>query len=238
VVWAPVPQPELVPGVAQRQPELVPGVAQRQLALDAPKPARPTVVRWGGQLDVHVLQPGEAASCAGYIAKYATKSTEACGGLMHRLSASDLERLRVRPHVEQLVRCAWDLATRPELRPLRLRRWAHALGFRGQCFTKSRRYSTTFTRLRQARHEHQLRRAHGGEPRDPWGRPIAEGASVEHTHWTFTGTGYRTLGDAWLAESAAARAREQRRVAREELRTGPPGRHEGRDIHITHGGAP
>ena len=89
---------------------------------------------------------GEAASCAGYIAKYATKSTEAVGGLMHRLSARDVEQLRVRPHVARMVRCAWDLATRPHLRALRLRRWAHALGFRGHCFTKSRRYSTTFTR--------------------------------------------------------------------------------------------
>ena len=36
-------------------------------------------------------------------------------------------------------------AAQPHLRELRLRRWAHALGFRGHCFTKSRRYSTTFT---------------------------------------------------------------------------------------------
>ena len=210
------------------------GAGAGQLALDAPKPTRPTIVRWGTQLDVRVLQAGEAASCAGYVAKYATKSTEACGGLMHRLSASDLDRLRLRPHVERLVRTAWNLATRPELRPLRLRRWAHALGFRGHCFTKSRRYSTTFTRLRRARHEHQLRRAHGGESRDPWGRPVADGASVEHKHWAFTGTGYRTLGDAWLAESAAARARDQRRVAREGALNRPAGsaRGQGHPHHL------
>jgi hypothetical protein len=33
----------------------------------------------------------------------------------------------------------------------------------------------------------------------------------------YAGTGYRTVGDAWLAASAAARARERRRIAREEL---------------------
>ncbi len=52
---------------------------------------------------------------------------------------------------------------------------------------------------------------------------MSEGGSIEHRRWTYTGRGYRTLGDAWLAESAAARAREQRRVAREEVRAAPGG---------------
>jgi hypothetical protein len=191
-------------------------------------------VRWGRQVDVRDLgrSPGEAASCAAYIAKYATKSTEAVGGLLYRLEASDLADLRVRPHVRRLVECAWELATEPGLQGLRLRRWAHTLGFRGHCFTKSRRYSTTFTALRQARHEHQLRRAHGGEPRDPWGRPRSAGAYAEERSWSMVGIGYRTLGDAWLAESGAARARERRRVAREELRADRWGRQEGRQIDV------
>jgi hypothetical protein len=33
------------------------------------------------------------------------------------------------------------------------------------------------------------------------------------------GSGYETEGERWLALAAAARAREQRKVAREELRT-------------------
>jgi hypothetical protein len=136
-----------------------------------------------------------------------------------------------------MVRCAWALGTRPHFRDLRLRRWAHALGFRGHCFTKSRRYSTTFTRLRQARHEHQLRRAHGGERRDPWGRPISEGACAERRRWAFSGVGYRMLGDAWLAEMAAARARERRRVAREELRSSEPSPDWGRKFVVDAGGA-
>ena len=45
-----------------------------------------------------------------------------------------------------------DLAT------LRLRQWAHALGFRGHWSTRSRRYSTTFTALRRARVVHAIRR--------------------------------------------------------------------------------
>jgi len=37
--------------------------------------------------------------------------------------------------------------------------------------------------------------------------------------WDYVGSGYATEGERWLALSAAARAREQRRVAWEELRT-------------------
>ncbi|MDQ3900863.1 MAG: hypothetical protein M3319_10635, partial [Actinomycetota bacterium] len=34
---------------------------------------------------------------------------------------------------------------------------------------------------------------------------------------TFAGIGYRTTGDQWLALTAAAQAREQRQIAKEEL---------------------
>ena len=37
--------------------------------------------------------------------------------------------------------------------------------------------------------------------------------------WVYVGKGYETEGERWLALSAAARAREQRRMAWEELRT-------------------
>jgi hypothetical protein len=37
--------------------------------------------------------------------------------------------------------------------------------------------------------------------------------------WSYVGAGYQTKGEAWLALSAAARARERRRIAREELTT-------------------
>jgi hypothetical protein len=87
------------------------------------------------------------------------------------------------------------------------------LGFGGHWSTKSRRYSTTFMALRRARLEHATR-----DRLDPWGRPAAERATVTLAEWRYAGRGYRTLADAWLAASAAARAREQRRVAHEELR--------------------
>ena len=93
-------------------------------------------------------------------------------------------------------------------------------GFRGHWSTKSRRYSTTFTVLRRARVTFaKRRRARDGIPLDAWGRPEDDNQVVIVATWVYVGSGYPTEGERWLALSAAARAREQRRIAREELRT-------------------
>jgi hypothetical protein len=185
--------------------------------------------RWGEQLDVHNItkdseQAGElsAEQVAGYIAKYATKATESFGsGLDRRLTADDLDCLDKLPaHVAKLVQAAWELGGRPEFDGLRLRAWAHMLGFGGHWSTKSRRYSTTFTVLRRARVQFaKRRRAHDGVPLDAWGRPEDDQAVIVVASWVYVGSGYATEGERWLALSAAARAREERRIAREELRT-------------------
>jgi len=164
-----------------------------------------------------------AEQVAGYVAKYATKATESFGaGLDHRLTAAaDLERLdRLPAHVAELVRAAWELGGLPELEGLRLRAWAHMLGFRGHWSTKSRRYSTTMGGLRRARVQYaKRRRARDGIPLDAFGRPEDDQAVIVVASWVFVGAGYETEGERWLALSAAARAREQRQVALEELRT-------------------
>ena len=152
----------------------------------------------------------------------ASKATESFGaGLDRRIGADDLDRLDKLPvHVAELVRACWKLGGRPELDGLRLRAWAHMLGFRGHWSTKSRRYSTTFTVLRRARVQvAKRRRASGGVPLDDWGRPEDDQAVIVVASWVYVGSGYETEGERWLAMSAAARAREQRQVAREELRT-------------------
>ena len=60
---------------------------------------------------------------------------------------------------------------------------------------------------------------------DAWGRPEDDKGVVVVAAWVYVGSGYATEGERWLALSAAARAREQREVAREvareELRTMP-----------------
>jgi hypothetical protein len=147
--------------------------------------------------------PGAVAA---YIAKYATKSTDAFGRLDHRLHESDLVALDLRPHVERLVTTAWNLGGRPELEHLKLRHWAHTLGFRGHWLTKSRHYSTTFGALRSARSEWTAKR------RGPAGN-LAVGAAVKD--WRYLGRGWDNRGDAWLAHTAAAEAAEARKLARE-----------------------
>jgi hypothetical protein len=190
----------------------------------------PRYARWGSQLDVRNITTGgdqagalSAEQVAGYVAKYATKATETFGsGLDHRLTADDLERLSDLPmHVAELVQACWELGGRPSLGRLRLRAWAHMLGFRGHWSTKSRRYSTTMTALRRARVQFaKRRRARDGVPLDAWGRVEDDDqVAVVIATWSYVGRGYQTQGEVWLALSAAARAREQRRLAREELRT-------------------
>ncbi len=194
------------------------------VTLPSTRRALARAIGWGEQLDIEVIEAGRAAdetlsaeAVAGYIAKYATKSTEGFGpALDHRLTVDDLGDLGVSEHVAELVRTCWRLGAEPALGALGLRRWAHMLGFRGHWSTKSRRYSTTFTALRRARVEHIKRRL-----LDPWGRPTTEGATVPFAEWRYAGRGYRTAGDAWLAASAAAHAGERRRIAREELTTSP-----------------
>jgi Replication initiator protein, pSAM2 len=185
--------------------------------------------RWGEQLDVRNItrddQAGElsAEQVAGYIAKYATKATESFGaGLDRRLTDDDdLDHLGNLPtHVAELVRACWELGGRPELEGLRLRAWAHMLGFGGHWSTKSRRYSTTMGALRRARVAFaKRRRARDGVPLDAFGRVEDDQAVIVVASWAYVGAGYATEGERWLALSAAARAREHRRIAREELTT-------------------
>jgi hypothetical protein len=127
----------------------------------------------------------------------AGQSSSFGAGLDRRLhDADDLEHLDKLPaHVAELVRAAWDLGGRPELGMLRLRAWAHMLGFRGHWSTKSRRYSTTMTALRRARVAFaRRRRARDGIPLDAWGRPEDDQAVIVLATWTYVATGYATEG--------------------------------------------
>jgi hypothetical protein len=295
--------------------------AFRAAVVDVSAPVAPELgggrVRWGSEVDVRQLRTGaERGEIAGYLAKYATKSTEQAGGLLHRVDPDDVERARVREHVRCYMRAAFELhATairrRGHVRPpgaaavpdvetdwklplaLRARRamsqrervrirmhdgtielgrieriaagaardsatvvlvlgggalmyladiasigpaarrvrrrdrreprlaaCAHAFGYRGHCLSKSRRYSTTFSALREARkafvHAQILARS----------RDVAQGAFAAAAgkdriaSFSCVGTGHLTAADAYLAAAAAARAREQRQAAREALALG------------------
>jgi hypothetical protein len=56
-------------------------------------------------------------------------------------------------------------------------------------------------------------------PAGPAGAAEDDQAVIVAATWSYLGQGYQTTGEAWLAASAAARAREERRIAKEELRT-------------------
>jgi hypothetical protein len=83
------------------------------------------------------------------------------------------------------------------------------LGYRGHFATKSRRYSTTMRALRTARRTWK-RRQHPNPQHD------RDKTVITLTDLQWAGRGWRTSGDALLALSAAAQAREQQRAGREE----------------------
>jgi hypothetical protein len=171
---------------------------------------------WGSQHEVRALDLGqeahEAARVGGYIAKYATKSTEDAGGVGVRIEhAHELGGLRCRDHARRLITGAWRGGEREDIDCERIRRWAHQFGFGGHCFTKSRRFSTTFKALREARATHAASCAVA---------PGESAAKSDHNFvhigvWRYAGHGYPRAGDALLAASSHARAREHRRLARE-----------------------
>ncbi|MDP9793713.1 hypothetical protein J2S43_002225 [Catenuloplanes nepalensis] len=121
---------------------------------------------------------------ARYVAKYATKAAEITGVTIpplfcrccagtgvreHRDGGQTLCRVcsgtgrrrgtdlsGLTRHGRTLVQVCWRLGVIPALAPLRLRRWAHQIGYRGHVTTKSRTYSTTFAALRGERRTHSI----------------------------------------------------------------------------------
>jgi hypothetical protein len=180
-------------------------------------PARPTGwdIAWGDQVDPRIVQvtdDGEITdvAVASYLAKYATKSTEPAGVPPGRITKDNASIYAdQRTHHGRMIAACLQLGGHPHEDFKALRRWAHMLGYRGHFATKSRRYSTTMRTLRAARrdwHRRQYAQARGHGDR----------TVIRHTNLTWAGRGWRTTGDALLALSAAARARDHRGVVREE----------------------
>ncbi|WP_193318062.1 MULTISPECIES: replication initiator [Streptomyces] len=137
---------------------------------------------------------------AGYIAKYATKGAETTTGALDRplRFLAELAPMDISEHARRLIRTAWTLGARKDLEHLRLRAWAHMLGFRGHFSTKSRRYSTTLTAFRDARAEWR-RQQTGGHGPDETVLVVA--------HWAYAGSGL-SPAEAWLSASLADDSRE------------------------------
>jgi hypothetical protein len=196
-----------------------------------PHPEQPDgwLVEWGSQLDVKTIRVGPGGEITdgkvvAYLAKYATKSTEAVGGISARITPDSIGVYgHPGSHLGRLIHAAWnvgDVPARPEYHEfLRLRRWAHMLGYGGHFTTRSRRYSTTFTERRQRRQAY--RRAHPRTRRET-SEAHNQAATVTLTALRYEGSGWHTSGDAELAATAAAMARHYADVEAEERACASP----------------
>ncbi|MGW5050644.1 replication initiator [Actinokineospora sp. NPDC004072] len=181
--------------------------AAASVAVDTPDSAAVGIrtLRWGDQVDVAPIatddpgEPGELArerNVAAYVAKYAVKGTGATAGvdspIRHEHHIADLD---VTAHARTMIATAWRLGGLPEFADLRLRKWAHMLGFRGHFLTKSRHYSVTFGALRAARGHHRMTRELA-----ELGITDTETVTVVND-WTLSGIGYGTTAQRELAEA-------------------------------------
>jgi hypothetical protein len=173
-------------------------------------------IAWGAQIDPRVVRFTGGAEVtdtkvAAYLAKYATKSTEPVGVPPGRITASNVSVYADPATYEgRLIAACLRLGASPHEDFRALRRWAHMFGYRGHFATKSRRYSTTMRVLRAARRDWV-------RSQQPTAKRGGDKTVITITDLRWAGRGWRTTGDALLALSAAARAREQRRIAREEM---------------------
>ncbi len=191
----------------------------------APHPAQPGgwTIGWGTEIDIRVITMTGTGTVtdlavASYLAKYSTKGTEPAGHASARITTETID-LYADPggtHPERLIDACWTLGAYPGYASLR--RWAHMLGFGGHFLTKARRYSLTFRDLRAARVTYRRSQDTGPEH-----GPIR---TADHTGeetvlvvgtFTYTGTGWKTSGDALLANTAADQARKRRQAGRDEL---------------------
>jgi hypothetical protein len=117
-----------------------------------------------------------------------------------------------RSHQGRLIRAAWHLGSHTASGYDALRRWVHMLGYRGHFATKSHRYSTTLKALRAARADYRRRQHPAATSGERGGQAV-----ITITTLQWAGMGWRTTGDALLALSAAARARDHDQAAREEM---------------------
>ncbi|MET7831720.1 replication initiator [Micromonospora sediminicola] len=191
------------------------------------------LVAWGEQVDVRRINTAgdelTDGKVAAYLAKYATKATEATGHSLIRFTPATIDDYAdpEGDHVARLIDACWHLGrpthtngtggaatagdrqggldTQPNFYG-GLRRWAHMLGFGGHFLTKARRYSVTFGQLRDTRATYRRT-----EDDDELAETITVGTL------TYIGSGWLSDGDALLANTAARQRRESSRIGREEL---------------------
>ncbi|MFD9241185.1 replication initiator protein RepSA [Streptomyces sp. NPDC059556] len=169
--------------------------------------------QWGRQLDIRPVKAfGDGSditeqAVASYVAKYATKAAETTGSLDRRIGNREvLALLDVADHPRRLIEACLDLA--PLYPDRKFTAWAHMLGFRGHFSTKSRRYSTTLSALRQIRADYRAAQEHVDADPD---------TVLVLASWQYAGHGH-TPGEAALAATISRGIQLNRQTAREALR--------------------
>jgi hypothetical protein len=184
--------------------------AAAQTSLRTQRPdGEPFPVRWGVQLDIRPIRAGiegegSDTRVAGYLAKYATKAAETAGGADRPLgSPYEIDLLPATDHARAMMATCWALGSLPQYEHLRLRAWAHMLGFRGHFLTKARRYSVTLGYLRSARVRYRanlamIARGLNGVPALP------EESTVVIAAFAFAGVGAPSLADVLRRQDGSA----------------------------------
>jgi hypothetical protein len=219
------------PGVSLDASDLEAAIhtAARAVRLEvAPQGCQPVALVWGVQVDVRPIALGAGRDdrtgdvhpelVAAYLAKYLTKSTEDFGldghGRVH--SATDARYLGASAHAVRIIETAEQLAETGGEDYARLADRFGTLGYRGHVLTKTRRYSTTFGALRQARRDWRRTRHqtddHGqARELDRHDDPAGDEADiVVERSWRYVGSGYFDTETAARALTAAAMAREHK----------------------------
>ncbi|MFC8356614.1 replication initiator [Streptomyces cyaneofuscatus] len=173
------------------------GAAAAHVRVDGPViDGRAHTFTFGRQLDVRTIRSadfdGDQELTERAVASYATKGAETATGALDRplKFLAELAQLDISDHARRLIRTAWTLGMRKELEDLRLRAWAHMLGFRGHFSTKSRRYSTTLGALRTARAEWRRAQAAAAAAGD------TDTTTLVVSHWVSAGMGLSSA-EAW-----------------------------------------
>ncbi|WP_145502924.1 replication initiator [Streptomyces sp. CFMR 7] len=168
---------------------------------------------WGRQSDVrslHGTARGEVTpeAVAGYLAKYVSKSVGDAGGVDSRIRTyEEIRCASASRHIRALMGACWRLGSLAEFSSLRLKAWAHALGYRGHVLTKSPAYSTTYKHLREIRADYARTRSDESVPLD---------GVLVLAAWRYVGRGYTPA-----EKEVAAGIREDMEEIRRLRRWGP-----------------
>lgn len=207
-----VPGPDMTPAVLA---ELVREAARSARLEVSGHGGEAVVLRFGAQIDVQPIPAASARKIAGYLAKYVTKSVADLGLTSRRLSPASIDQLEINDHLRTILDTILALAQLPGHGAMAT--WLHTLGYRGHVTSKTRRYSTTMTELRERRRTYKS--THGATLTDDAGADdgAAVGADDEAAEvvWVVTGRGLANDAERLLAATAARKAIQARIVARE-----------------------